>query len=164
MSNIDSKLCIFPLLSLDNNNLDMFLFNGNDWNKITHSNIETVNILNHKIIKDITNRRFSDSSSIVGENNDLLEYKFLDVMCYRKCLVFLVLQFSHITKKYRGLAYGLDILLHSGQGNSLETLVSSNSFKKDMKDIFEFEIQNIDLSKFSSSFRNSWNGQIIFHI
>jgi hypothetical protein len=164
MTNIDSKLSAFPLFSLENNHLDFFIFNGNRWNKIVPLNIEAVNILNNNIMNDIMNRRFNEKSLIVGKNNDLLEYKFLDVMCYRKCLVFLVLQFSHITKKYRGLAYGLNILLHHGQGNSLETLSESNSFKKDMKDIFESEIQNLDLSKFSSSFQNFWNGEIIYHI
>lgn len=164
MTNIDSKLSIFPLSSFDNNNLDLLLFNGYEWIKITPSNIESINILNHSIINDIMNRRFSESSLIVGKNNDLLEYKFLDVMVYRKCLVFLVLQFSHLTKKFRGMAYGVDILLHHGQGSNLGTLVGNNSFKKNMEDIFELELQNLDLSKFSSRFCNYWNGEIIYYI
>jgi len=84
--------------------------------------------LNAEVFKEIrrvqgtqTQSDYSIVSKVCGPENDQMEFLILETMHYRRCTIYIVLQFSHKTTHVRVLAYGTDQVLHDGQsfGTSL---------------------------------------------
>jgi hypothetical protein len=67
-----------------------------------------------------TNKEFGKPVS----NKDVIEILFLGTMRFRRCTIYLVIQFSYLTLKVRILAYGTDEILHNGGsfGTDLENV------------------------------------------
>ena len=74
---------------------------------------------------------YKKTSIIFGPEEDRIELLFLDKIKYRRCTVYLVIQYSFATGNVRILAYGTDLILHHAVcfGTSLD-LVSSNELNE----------------------------------
>jgi len=123
---------------------NIFLFeNKKDWSQIgsvegdsiknlTSSNLpKVVSVINQAIMEEIkevqgkyAEAKSSNLSKKIGSRDDLMEYLFLDTMRYRRCTVYIVVQFSHRTKQVRIMAYGTDEILHTAEcfGTSLSSV------------------------------------------
>jgi hypothetical protein len=92
--------------------------------------------LNENIINDIVDKQYENVSKIINSKDDPMEYAFFDVMIYRHCLIFIVIQYSYNTQNVRFMAYGVNVILHSSQGTNLEIAKEA--------DIIQFIEEGID--------------------
>ena len=91
-----------------------------------------VGLVNNAIIMAIAENQeksygdpsFYDEPCIIGPLSDQMKFQFLSVMRYRRCTVYIVVQYSSNTSQTRILAYGCDAIRHSAQcfGTSLESV------------------------------------------
>lgn len=117
---------------------------GTKVDNLTNSNLPlAVHQMNDEVFKEIVqmqeNQNDSDYrlvSKICGLTDDQMEFLFLGTMKYRRCTVYLVMQFSHKTLQVRFLAYGTDQVLHNGQsfGTSLEN-VNNHTLINEIQDL-----------------------------
>ena len=78
------------------------------------------------------------SSGMSGTVYDKIEFLFLGTMRYRRCTIYLVLQFSYMTYQLRVLAFGTDQILHHAIcfGTSLDS-VNQSDMEKSIREYIE---------------------------
>lgn len=135
---IQEKLNIFKL-KINSNDIKIYSKELGWFEPI--STIKAIQELNINIINDIVDGQYENISKVIGPDNDKIEYAFFDVMIYRHCLVFIVLQYSYNTQKVRFVAYGTDVKLHSSQGTNL-IVVSENDIIKFIEERIKTNIVN----------------------
>jgi len=69
-------------------------------------------------------------SKIVGSDEDKMEFLFLETLRYRRCTVFVTVQYSYNTNQTRIMAYGTDQIVHSAESfyTTLENITSEKLY------------------------------------
>jgi hypothetical protein len=126
---------------------NIYLFSSDRWMKIASVKNQSVKNLtpltlpysvyltNQKIFEQIVELQENPSINAIKSftneyPEDLIDLVLLRTLKYRRCTIYIMLQFSHETQKSRIMAYGIDWVFHMGFGTSLELVGKEDLISK----------------------------------
>lgn len=113
--------------------------------------------------------KFYSKSEIISLNGDAIEILFLGTMRFRRCTVYLVIQFNYLTLQVRILAYGTDEILKNDQNNfesfgtDLEN-VHKDQIVEEIENLINARLLSNNLNINSTAFQKIKKGQYVLFV